>query len=282
MSGYLQGQVWFRDVRGSERDVLLALADHAHDDGTEIRPSMDYLAWKVGIGKRQAQRIVSSMRERGALIAVRESTRYEPTHYRMDLDALPLKAPYARPETGMTSTSPLTESRDDSSAESGMTDPAVRGDTQMSPESSKESSKESSREVGQAKVDLPEGFPDDLLPHLRIVFRQLRTLAERDNARAVNPVSLAHVFMASPTKPFVSECHRFMAHWSEPGKRVRNAVQAYSNWIQRAHELAGFERLPEPGTIPDNVVHMPQRESVQRANAWNEFYGPDGAKEGMR
>jgi hypothetical protein len=283
VSGYLQGQVWFRDVRGSERDVLLALADHAHDDGTEIRPSMEYLAWKVGVGKRQAQRIVSSMRDRGALIVVRESTRYEPTHYRMDLEALPLKAAFERPKSDMTSMSSLNEGRDDRSTGSGVTDPADRGDTQMSPESSKETSQESSTSSArEGKVELPEDFPEELRPHLKAVYRVLRDLAQRHGARAVAPVSLANVIMARPHKPLVTAAHDF-ASWADgKAQRRKDVVSGYRRWLDNVDDLAGTERMPGTQPVGGNVVAMPGREAVTRMNYWQEFYDENGAKEGMR
>lgn len=150
MSGYLQGQVWFRDVRGSERDVLLAMADHGDDDGTRIFPSVDYLSWKVGISRRQVQRIVSGLREKGALIVVREATRYEPTHYRMELDALPAKPKYEPKNRDDVDVTPA-DSRGDKSPPSGVTDPAARGDVQMSPEPSGEPSEKPSTSNRRAR-----------------------------------------------------------------------------------------------------------------------------------
>lgn len=42
------GQVWrIAGLGHVERDVLLALADHAHDDGTSARPGVGYLVWKT-------------------------------------------------------------------------------------------------------------------------------------------------------------------------------------------------------------------------------------------
>lgn len=286
MSGYLQGQVWFRDVRGSERDVLLALADHAHDDGTEIRPSMDYLAWKVGVSKRQAQRIVSAMRDRGALLVVRESTRYEPTHYRMELDALPLKAAFQRPETDVTSASSLKSGRGDGSGESGVTDPTTRGDAQMSPESSKETSQEPSSSSAREKVDLPPDFPEHLRPHLVAVFRVLRDLAERHHGKAVNPLSLAHVVMARPHKPLVRSAFDF-ASWADgKAQRRKDVVAGYRHWLDGVDDLAGPEQMPGTAMGPTapgggNVVAL-QPESVRRANAWAQHYDENGAREGMR
>ena len=93
MSAKLMGQVFECDVTGSEQLVLLALADHGKDDGSRIYPSLDFVAWKVGLTRRHVRRIVSSLRERGVLVVRRGATRYEPTRYRMDLSKLPRKEP---------------------------------------------------------------------------------------------------------------------------------------------------------------------------------------------
>lgn len=61
MSGLLMGMVWNYHVTGNERDVLLAMADHAHDDGSSCYPSVPRLAWKIGISERTIQRIIAKM-----------------------------------------------------------------------------------------------------------------------------------------------------------------------------------------------------------------------------
>jgi hypothetical protein len=50
--------------------MLLALADHAHDDGTKCFPGLRYLAWKTGFKRRQAQRVLRSLEQRGIIVPV--------------------------------------------------------------------------------------------------------------------------------------------------------------------------------------------------------------------
>lgn len=253
MSGYLQGQVWFREVRGSERDVLLAMADHGDDDGTRIYPSMDYLAWKVGLSKRRTQQIVSAMRERGVLIVVREATRYDPTHYRMRLEALPEKA--ARP--GVQSASPLAV-RGEIAEPAGVQSERGRGEAQSSPKPSREPSVEpSATGSARAQAELPEDFPDELRPHLRGVYRVLRDLAQRQGARAVAPLSLANVIMARPFKPLVRSAHDYAAWADSKAQRRKDVVSGYRNWLDRVDDAAQTERVDSEGRLTVHDVPRP-------------------------
>ena len=56
---------------GRELLTALAYADHAHDDGTSIRPSVAYVAKKTRQSERMVQRYLASMRKSGWLQAVR-------------------------------------------------------------------------------------------------------------------------------------------------------------------------------------------------------------------
>ena len=58
-------QVWEHEFSHPHQAVLLALADHAHEDGTGIRPSISRIAWKTGYSERSVQNIMSQLRELG-------------------------------------------------------------------------------------------------------------------------------------------------------------------------------------------------------------------------
>ncbi|MBA3824523.1 MAG: helix-turn-helix domain-containing protein [Ktedonobacterales bacterium] len=89
MSALLMGRVWgYLFQSRAERDIVLALADHAHDDGTSIYPSILNLAWKTELSERQVQRILRSLEERGIIIAVanEEGGRGKKTEWNLYLD----------------------------------------------------------------------------------------------------------------------------------------------------------------------------------------------------
>lgn len=95
MSIRLMSQVWERDVDHPEQAVLLALADHANDDGEHVRPSLEYIAWKTGYSERQVRRLVSSLKSKGVLVLRRAGAR-SPNEYMLTLDPLPFKRPFVR------------------------------------------------------------------------------------------------------------------------------------------------------------------------------------------
>jgi hypothetical protein len=62
--------VWNLDLNnGTEKLVLLAFADYANDDGLCF-PSTDRIAYKTGVSKSQAARIIRSLIERGLIEVV--------------------------------------------------------------------------------------------------------------------------------------------------------------------------------------------------------------------
>ncbi len=94
MSIKLMSEVWTRELPHPEQSVLLALADHADDEGGSVFPSLALVAWKTGYSTRQVRRIVRTLEDRGALVLVAEATRYRPNEYRIVMEAVPAKTPF--------------------------------------------------------------------------------------------------------------------------------------------------------------------------------------------
>lgn len=67
---------------------MLALADHAHEDGTGIRPSIKRLAWKTGYSERSVQNIMSQLRDLGLLVITVPATHRTPNEYRFNWSAV--------------------------------------------------------------------------------------------------------------------------------------------------------------------------------------------------
>ena len=61
MSIRLMSEVWRTDLPTVEKMVLLVIADHASDDGTEAWPSQATIAKKASISIRTVQRAVNSL-----------------------------------------------------------------------------------------------------------------------------------------------------------------------------------------------------------------------------
>ena len=88
--------VWKYDFGHAEQSIMLALADHAHDDGTEIRPSVARLAWKTGYEERQVQRILKHLRDDLKILVMTEEGggRGKPNVYRFDWSKGVKKSPF--------------------------------------------------------------------------------------------------------------------------------------------------------------------------------------------
>jgi hypothetical protein len=94
----LMGLAWETSLPQAEKFVLLALCDHAHDDGSHVYPSISYLAWKVGASVRTIQRTMRALEERGVILPVRhrQGGRGFATEYRIVIEAAPRSEPYQK------------------------------------------------------------------------------------------------------------------------------------------------------------------------------------------
>jgi len=98
----MMNTVWSLDVPMTEAHLLLALADHADDDGNNVFPTVGYLAWKTNLTERGVRKMMARFRDRGVLIPMdRESGgRGRSVMYRLDLEPLPRKVPFPRERKG--------------------------------------------------------------------------------------------------------------------------------------------------------------------------------------
>ena len=94
----LMTQVWELSLPKADRLVLLALADHAHDDG-RTRPGVPYLVWKTELDRRTVQRILRKLQEEGLIRPLRNEAggRGLATDFLLTLDKGTKKPPF-RPE----------------------------------------------------------------------------------------------------------------------------------------------------------------------------------------
>ena len=77
----------------AEKAIALAYADHAHDDGSHIYPSVKYTAWKTGYSRRSVQAATKSLVESGILVSVGLGPN-KTNHYKMDFSKLPQRPPF--------------------------------------------------------------------------------------------------------------------------------------------------------------------------------------------
>lgn len=82
MSIHCLNRVWNEStVGGSELLVLLAIADHAHDDGSGAWPSKRTIARKAKISERQVTRIIQQLEDKGELAVERAAGPYGTNAY---------------------------------------------------------------------------------------------------------------------------------------------------------------------------------------------------------
>ncbi len=98
MSGKLSGAVWEIELSGSKQQVMLALADHAHDDGTKCYPGIPYLAWKTGYSERHVKRLLRELEEDELILPVahEKGGRGHATEYEIHLEKGAKKPPYVK------------------------------------------------------------------------------------------------------------------------------------------------------------------------------------------
>jgi hypothetical protein len=80
-------QVWEHEFSHPHQAVMLALADHAHEDGTGIRPSINRIAWKTGYSERSVQNIMGQLRDLGILVVTVPATPFTPNEYKFEWSA---------------------------------------------------------------------------------------------------------------------------------------------------------------------------------------------------
>ena len=96
MSIKLMGQVWELKLDHATSYVLIAMADHAKDDGSRCFPSVGYLSWKTNYSIRQVRRILGNLEDTGIIIPVAHQNggRGYATEYQLVLAAAPRKESY--------------------------------------------------------------------------------------------------------------------------------------------------------------------------------------------
>jgi hypothetical protein len=79
------------EVTRPQQGILLAMADHASDDGSSCYPSIDRIAWKAGYKPRAVEAIIRELRKQGILEIVEEARAHRPTEYHIHLEKAPKK-----------------------------------------------------------------------------------------------------------------------------------------------------------------------------------------------
>lgn len=91
-------KVYECQVCPAEQRLLLALAEHAGDDGDHCWPSVPRLAWKLGLKRRAIQRMLRKLEANRWIEAVRHHSggRGNATEYRIFIHRIPTKPAFVK------------------------------------------------------------------------------------------------------------------------------------------------------------------------------------------
>jgi hypothetical protein len=119
MSVKVMGLAWYMSgLNSTQKIVLLALADHANDEGKHCYPSVERLARKCSLHERTVRRILSEFREGELIKVVGKAKQHRPTEYKINIRMM--ESLQVRPviESGLEKGSDLSESPPDLSEDS--------------------------------------------------------------------------------------------------------------------------------------------------------------------
>jgi len=216
-------QVWQFDLTHAEQSVLLALADHAHDDGTGCYPGVGYLAWKTGYSERQIRRILASLEAKGLIEPQGEKIggRGHATEYHLHLEKGAKKSPYR----------PLMGDRLSEKGDIGGT----KGDTAMSSQPG-----EPSTEPSVAA----EPLPDDVTASCLLLLKKVEGFP-RDQAKVA--LTIAGLRERFPDADPVRVCRDYEWKHRAGGMKSKNHLSRLRRFFETGHKYAGPH--PERGNV---------------------------------
>ena len=107
MSIYQIIRVWEHEFDHPEQSIMIALADHADENGEHIFPGVHRIAWKTDYEERQVRRIIAGLKDKGILVLVAPHTPYRPAEYKINWNRAKRKPDYVPPRmSGVTSFTP--------------------------------------------------------------------------------------------------------------------------------------------------------------------------------
>lgn len=228
MSVKATDRAWESPASGTDLLVLLALADFAggQDDPYDFAyPAVSTLMSMTKLSRRTVQMALRRLEDDGVIrqTGVHNWGGGKATNqYRIEGGAS--GAPRA--------------SEDTKGAHPGAPNPSIDP-----PNPNRAGAKAKAAEAAQA---VPDGFPDELRPHAREVFKILRGIAEQHGAREVTPRAVGLVVMSHRNHALVKEAYA-LASWCADRNGIKDVVARYRTWLGNASAMAGIERLDENG-----------------------------------
>lgn len=242
MSVYVMAWVFrHSEATLSDRLVLLALADYAHDDGTNAFPTVDKLANKARVGKSTARAALRRLEDVGAI------KQTGPMPWGAMSYAILMKG---APDPG--APQDRANARQDSSQGAPGSGAKPSDRTVKNP---------STPPTARAREAMPHGFPVEMLPALNEVER---LLVETQAVRGGVPVSRTSIAKTMMRRPRLRHVHvaEALEHWLLRGNgrthRCGDVVARWRAWLDRE-----TEELPANGAVNGSRRPGKQTEDLQ-------------------
>jgi DNA-binding transcriptional ArsR family regulator len=232
MSVTLMGKVWRTDLPTPEKMVLLVIADHANDDGTNAWPGIATIARKTSISERSVQRHLKTLEDANLITIIKQGggnkhTRNDRRPNRYDVNLKALKAiTWVDPEDdhGVTNGAPadlhgVTDQRH------GVTSESARGDKQS---------------VTGCQTERHGVTPVSPYPSLEPSFVEPSLEPSRENTHARDMTEDSLAVVVAEIVPDDDFAHFWSTYPRKESKR--KAEQAWSK-LKRADRLAALDAL---------------------------------------
>lgn len=240
-------QRWARQQRtgdSTRKLILTMLAEAADIDLATCHPSQATLAEWCECAERTVRGHLKALEAAGLIARRKRFLHGKPTS-----DAILLLAPGVETWPDGQPVATGSERPPEDSAAGGPLPPNAPG-KENAPSRDvrpKQRSEEKGRKaaVADASDSVPDGFPDELRPHARLVLPVLREVAAQHNARRVTALALGRLMMEPSRrhKPFVKAAHDFATWAADPPRPIKDVVASYRTWIDRERDLQAIERV---------------------------------------
>lgn len=222
---------------------------NSHDGHLWVYKTYDAWSDEIGISAKAVRGALKRLRDDGAVIAIQSplDARDRTLWWRIDRSVIegpsaPQGRPEDRPPDAPRGVAP--------SAPRGSSHAGDRGGTETTTQTTKA---RTARE--DLKMQIPDGFPEELRPHAREAMRILKAVAvDHPTAKAVYPREIGLAIMAFPRRPLVQAAHD-LAGWAvDPPHPIKDVARTYRTFLKGERDLAAPERLAADGTSTNEVV----------------------------
>lgn len=246
-----------RPVAVSTYMALLEFANEARADRAAV--TQREIVERVGAGRTSVQQALEDLRDAGLLVV------NERRHggARLENEYVVIEPDQELPDTAP---SPATRATPPPATQATVARHTGEGRPphgQLTQEGEKE---EKERERKDARPDpreqVPDGFPDEVRPHARIVMATLkRVAAAHPQARKVWPEAVGRVVMNHPRRPLVKVAQALEVWAIDPPRPILDVVATYRTFLERERDLEATEALAPDG-VPLNGTASGGRHSA--------------------